>query len=106
MITISGTVVLDQTPKGGASVDLMTSLLRASEAAEALAQQAKIGRNALPAESWSDIPEHQIEVMRRTAAAVERRRDESHAGTSDEGETVTDELKTVDQRGDDPKGGA
>jgi hypothetical protein len=91
--------VLDETPKGGASVDLMTSLLRASEAADALAQQAKIGRNVFPAEFWSDLPERQIEVMRRTAAAVERRRDEAHPGASDQGETVTDELKTGDQRG-------
>ena len=94
MIAISGTVMLDQTPKGGDSVDLMTSLLRAREAADAcyaLAEQAENRRDQGLAEVWSGIAELQVEIVRRTATAVERVRDESHAGASEDGESVTDE---------------
>jgi hypothetical protein len=109
MITISGTTVIDQTPKGGASVDLMTSLLRAREAADAcylLAEQAKDGRHAFLAEFWSEIAGLQMEVLRRTAAAVERLGDEPHPGGPDESESVTGEQKTGHQRETDPNGGA
>lgn len=110
MITISGTTVLEQTPKGGPSVELMTSLLRAREAADTcyvLAEQAKKdGRHAFLAGFWSEIAERHMEVVRLTTAAVARLRDESQACQPDEGGSALGEPKTGAQRTKDPKGRA
>jgi hypothetical protein len=114
MISISGTVPRDQAPKsGGDSFYLMTSLLRAREAADAcnsLAKQAEDGPFPFLAKFWGEIAELQTDILRRTTAAVERLEEESREfeeesseGASDEHDPITDELKTKRQTGTGPK---
>lgn len=98
VITISGTIISDQIPTGGDSVDLMESILRAREAADrcySLAEQAKHGRHPFLAEFWNEIADLHIEVLRLTATAVERLKGESHAGQGDDDGSVTDQVKGI-----------
>ena len=110
MIVISGTVVVDRIPKGGDSIDLMASLLRAREAADtccSLAAQAERGDHPFLATFWNEIADLHMDVLQRTATAVERLREEESARTCDEGESGAGERRTGHQRGeDDPKRGA
>jgi hypothetical protein len=107
MIEISGTTVIDRVPKGGDSIDLMLSILRAREAADScytLAIQAERGEHPFLATFWNEIAELHAEVLERTATAVERLREESEARASEDGESGAGERPTGHQRpDDDPK---
>jgi len=110
MISISRTHTLDKTPQGrGDSFDLMIALLRARQAADngySLAKQAEHGRYPFLAKFWNELAELQMEILRRTATAVERVKEESQACASDKGDLITDEPKPTHQREAGPKSAA
>jgi len=102
-ISIPGTPT-PQTPpsKDGDSFDLMVTLLRARQAADrchSLAKQTEHGRHPFLSKFWNEIAELHMDVLRRTATAVERLREEASEDASAKGEQIPGGLKTDHQRG-------